>query len=290
MLTMRVMSLACLVVVGLPLLVAAMESRASAQEVSEARAPKPSLTTAKIDVKPIVAKLKTGDGPRIQEALDEARLAGPAAAAAAPSIAEAVTLGLSLPLTQSAVETLGELESEAGTAVLAQYAAHRNARLRRAAVKALIRSRGPAAIVALEHALADSDALVRGMAASGLGALKAKATVSELFLALDHRVNEAAVSIGQLCNPEQCEKLSAKLGKLPFDVVTGGLDQILFRPAVDVGDDTKVKVLGRIREQGTMEGNKFLKDVQRRAVSPTFSARLRQAIDQAVLATAGGAK
>lgn len=245
---------------------------------------------APIDVKPIVAKLKTGDEAQIKEALDEARLAGPTGAAAASAVAEVLTRGLSLPLTQSAIETLGDLESPDGSAALSRYASHRNAKVRRAAVKALTRTKGAAASGALKRALSDSDAVVRGTAASGLGALKAKDAVPDLFTALDHRVNEAAVSIGQLCSAEQCEQLAGKLGKIPFDVVTGGLDQVLFRPVADVPDDAKVKIVGRIREQGTIEGNKFLRDVQKRAVAPAASARVRQAIDQAVMATAGGAQ
>ena len=240
-----------------------------------------------IDVKPIVAKLKSGDEGQIKDALDEARLAGPAGAAAAPTVAEILTRGVSLPLTQSAIETLGDLESESGSAALAQYAVHRNAKVRRAAVKSLTRTKGAAAATAMKRALSDSDAVVRGTAASGLGALKAKDAVPELFVALDHRVNEAAALIGQLCNVEQCEQLAAHLGKVPFDVVTGGLDQVLFRPVADVNDDAKVKIIGRIREQGTLEGNKFLKDVQKRWPAGS-SPRVRQAIDQAVMATAGG--
>jgi hypothetical protein len=242
-----------------------------------------------IDVKPIVAKLKSGDEGQIKDALDEARLAGPPGAAAAPVVAEILTRGLSLPLTQSAIETLGDLESETGSAALSQYAVHRNAKVRRAAVKSLTRTKGAAAGTALKRALSDGDPVVRGTAASGLGALKAKEAVPELFVALDHRVNEAAVSIGRLCNPEQCEQLAGKLGKVPFDVITGGLDQVLFRPTAEVSDDAKVKVIGRIREQGTIEGNKFLRDVQKRWPAGS-SPRVRQAIDQAVMATAGGAQ
>lgn len=244
---------------------------------------------APIDVKPLVAKLKTGEEEQIRAALDDARLAGPGAAAAAPAIAEALARGLSLSLTQAAVETLGDLESDAGSVALAQYATHRNAKVRRSAIKALTRTKGAAAAGALKRALADGDAVVRGTAASGLGALKAKDAVGELFVALDHRVNEAAASIGQLCAVEQCEQLAGKLGKLPFDVVTSGLDPVLFRPAAEISDDAKVKIIGRIRELGTAEGNKFLRDVQKRWPE-TGSKRVRQSIDQAVLATSGGAK
>lgn len=254
---------------------------------------KPDPTEAKkpapIDVKPIVAKLKSGEEEQIKAALDDARLAGPPAAAAAPAIAEALGKGLTLSVTQSAIETLGDLESDAGSAVLAQYATHRNLKVRRAAVKSLVRAKGAAAAPALKRALSDGDPVVRGTAASGLGALKARETVPDLFVALDHRVNEAAASIGQLCNMEQCEQLAGRVGKVPFDVMTGGLDPVLFRPAAEINDDAKVKIVGRIRELGTMEGNKFLRDVQKRWPE-NGSKRVRQAIDQAVLATSGGAQ
>ncbi len=123
------------------------------------------------------------------------------------------------------------------------------------------------------------------MAATGLGSMKAKDTVGDLFVALDHKVAEAAASIGQLCSGAECDRLAGKLGSVPFDVVTGGLDQMLFRPAADVSDDTKIKVVGRVRELGTAEANRFMRDVQAKWPK-TWSARVKQAIDQAVLATA----
>jgi HEAT repeat protein len=253
---------------------------------------KPKPTDARrpsIDVKPLVPKLESGDEAQIRSALDEVRIAGPAGAPAAPAIAKALSQGLSFALAQSAIETLGEAESEAGSAVLAQYASHRDPKLRRAAVKALTRTKGAAAAAALRRSLSDPDAVVRGTAASGLGTLKAKDAVPDLFVALDHRVNEAAASLGMLCNVEQCDQLAAKLGKLPFDVVTGGLDQVLFRPTAEISDDAKIKVIGRIRELGTIEANKFLREVQKRWPQGS-SPRVRQSIDQAVLATSGGAQ
>lgn len=280
-------------IAGLGIALASSDAAAQKPADKDKKDKKPATSSAPaappVDVKPIVAKLKTGDDAQVKDALDEARLAGPGGAAAAPVVAEILTRGLSLQLTQSAIETLGDLESEAGSAALVQYTTHRNSKVRRAAVKSLTRTKGAVAGPALKRALSDGDAVVRGTAASGLGALKAKDAVPELFIALDHRVNEAAASIGQLCTMEQCEQLAAKLGKVPFDVVTGGLDQVLFRPAADINDDAKVKIIGRIREQGTIEGNKFLRDVQKRWPAGQ-SPRVRQAIDQAVMATAGGAR
>src|SRR5260370_1339753 len=85
---------------------------------------------------------------------------------------------------------------------------------------------------------------------------KLKSGATDLFNALAPGVNEAAVSIGQLCNPSECDQLAGRLGKLPFDVVTSGLDQILFRPQAEVSDDAKVKLIGRLRELGTGEANR----------------------------------
>jgi hypothetical protein len=120
-----------------------------------------------------------------------------------------------------------------------------------------------------------------------LGGIKAHDAIGDLFIALDHRVGEAAASIGQLCTPAECVQFADHLGRQPFDVMTGGFDQILFRPTNEVDDDTKIKMVGKLRELGTKEVNAFLRDVQKRW-PPKGSARVKYAIDQAVNATGGG--
>jgi hypothetical protein len=273
------------IVVAVVLVGLAVSAVAASQPPPEAK-PAPAAPKT-IDVKPLVTKIKTGEEGPMKEAFDELRIAGTGGAAAAPAIAEALSRGLSLDLTRAAIETLGDLESDAGSAAVARYTVHRNLQIRRAAVKALVRTKGAPATPAFKHALSDSDPAVRSTAASGLGALKAKDAVPDLFVALDHRVDEAAASIGQLCNPQQCEELVGKLGKHPFDVVTGGLDQALFR--AEIPDETKVKIIGQVRELGTIEANKFLRNVQGRWPA-NGSKRVRQSLDQAVLATSGGAQ
>lgn len=258
----------------------------AAPKAAPAAAPKP---VPKGNVGPAVAKLNGTDEGQIRSGLDDLRLLGPAGAAGAGAVADLLNKGLNDALTIQAIDTLSDIESPDGSTVLALYASHRNVSLRRAAVKALTRTKGPAAATALRKALGDQDAQVRGVAASGLGSLKAKDAVGDLFTALDHKVVEAAASIGQLCNAEQCEQLAGKIGKLPFDVVTGGLDQVLFRPASDISDDSKIKVIGRIRELGTGEANRYLKDVEKRLPKDT-SARIRQSVEQAVKATTGGSQ
>jgi hypothetical protein len=243
----------------------------------------------KVDVTAAIAKIKSGNEGDIQKGLDDLRVAGRDGAAGATEVANLLGRGLNDMLTNQAIDTLGDLESPDGSPVLVLYTNHRNVAFRRAAVKALIRTKGNVAAAALREALGDPDPQVRGIAASGLGGIKAKEAVPDLFVALGHKISEAAASIGQLCNAEQCEQLGAMIGKLPFDVVTGGLEQVLARPTAEVSDDSKIKVIGRVREVGTGEANKFLKDVQGRMTKDT-SPRVKQALDQAVKATTGGSQ
>ena len=231
-------------------------------------------------------KLKSTDPAQIKSALDDVRTAGKGGAAAAPLIAALLDRGLTVALAQAALETSSDLESELASPSIVPYAQHRNVAVRRAAVKALVHTKGPLAIKALRRALSDDDAMVRGVAASGLGTLKAKDAVPDLFTALDHKIPESAAALGQLCAPDQCDQLASRLGREPFDVVSGGLEQVLFRPTTEIGDDTKVKIVERVRELRTKEANKFLADVRSRWPA-NGSARVRQALDQGVQATAG---
>jgi len=233
------------------------------------------------------ADLKSGDQGKIRAALDEIRMAGKGPGSPyAGTIVELLQRGVPTTVAEAALDTLGDLEAESASPVIAQYMEHRNARVRQAATKALVKTKGPVAVRALRHALSDQDPMVRGVAANGLGALKAKEAVPDLFLALDHRINEASTSIGMLCNPQECEQLASRIGKFPFDVMGAGIEQALFRP--DVSDDSKIKLLGHVRELGTQDANKFLREVVKKWPK-TGSARVKQSLDQAVQATGGGA-
>jgi HEAT repeat protein len=235
-----------------------------------------------------VKRLKSGDPSQIKSALDDVRVSGKAGAAAVPVIVDLVERGEPPALTQAAIDTLADTESEAGSVALAWYARHRNVGLRRAAVQALAHTRGAVAIKALRVALSDPDPGVRGLSATGLGTLKAKEAIGDLFVALDHKVAESSASIGKLCAGNECDKLAAKLGggSLPFEVVTSGLDQALLRGPPDVSDDIKIKIVARVRELGTAEAHRFLSEILAKWPK-SGSQRVKQAIDQAVLATSG---
>jgi HEAT repeat protein len=286
---LAVASFVCAATLGL--LVPVTRARARAQGAHPSSKSAASLPAGPaFTMTPAVAQaLRSGDDAQVRAALDDVRMAGKGAQAAAPILAELLQRGLSTSLTEAALDTLGDVEAESASVAIAWYAAHRNVTLRRAAVRALARTKGPAAAKALRGALHDSDAAVRGVAATGLGALKAKDAVGELFVAFDHGVPEGAAAIGQLCAPAECRAFAGRLERAPFDVMSSGFEQILFRPAAEISDDEKVTVIGKIRELGTLEANKFLLDVQKRWPA-SWSSRVKQALEQAVLATAGGAQ
>ena len=94
--------------------------------------------------------LAAGTTAQIRAGLDEVRTAGTQGAPAAPANAEVLSKGLSLDLTMAAIETLGDTESEQGSAAIVPYTTHRNVKVRRAAVKSLTRTKGNVAAAAFK--------------------------------------------------------------------------------------------------------------------------------------------
>ena len=242
-------------------------------------APKPML-----DVKAIDTQLRSQDAAQITVGLTAMRAGSREAAPLVPVVERLLDRGLPSPVAKSAIDALAEMGLPSSTTVIARYTHHRDVEVRRAAVSALRRTRGPDAIPTLRAALSDSDNRVRSAAASGLGSLNAVDTMDDLYRALDHKVLEAAAAIGQICKGEACDRFVARAGKLPLPVLTSGIDQLLFRPASEVSDDQKVKMIGEVRELGTQEVNRYLNDVLGRWPA-TGSARVKAALDQAVQAT-----
>lgn len=240
----------------------------------------------KVDAQKLKAELESGDADRIGAALDALAKAGAAGAAAAPAVEALLKKGLSAELTLKALEAAGALKQSSSSAAIAPYVRHRSEDVRRAAAKALSKTKGPDAVKALKHALRHRDAQVRGIAATGLGTLGAKDALPDLFKALAHSVPEAAASIGQLCEPKDCDKFADLTGKHQFDIMSSGFDQILFRAEKEMPEEQKIKVVGRLRELGTKEAGKYLADVKGRWPE-AWSKRVKQAIDAAVKATGG---
>ena len=243
--------------------------------------------TPKIDLARIKAALESGDERRITPALEELEKAGESAKEAAPLVEALLRQGSSASVLEKALAAAGALKQQSSSAAIAPYVRHRTPDVRRIAAKTLIKTKGPEAVKALRQALRSTDAVVRGTAATGLGALGAKEAVGDLFGALDKNVGEAAASIGQLCSGPECDKLLDRVGKQPFEIMSSGFDQLLFRPAAEVPDEQKIRVVGRLRELGTKESGAFLADVAERWPKD-WSAKVKQALDAALRAIGTG--
>lgn len=206
---------------------------------------------------------------------------------AAPLLIELLGRGGTQKVLEEALKTAAKLKAASLSAAVAPYVQHRAPDLRHAAVRALLKTKGPAALEALKKGLRSPDALVRGTSATGLGELGAHEALDDLFRAFDHGVAEAGAAIGQLCTPDECEKFAGRTGRVAFDVMVTGFDQILFRS--DIPEDAKIRLVGRLRELGTPEVGKYLGDVGERWPKD-WSKKVKQALDSAARAVAGGAK
>jgi HEAT repeat protein len=220
---------------------------------------------------------------RITEALGVAAKAGAGAESMAPAIEEMLRRGAPKDLAKRGLEALGALGSRSSSAVVRTYLGHRDADLRQAAVRALANTKGPEAVEGFKEGLRASDPVVRGFSASGLGTLGAAPALPDLFLALDHNVKEAAAAIGRLCVAADCERFAAKLGSIPLDVMTTGLELILFREA-PLPDDALLGIVGKLGGLHTPEADKYLNDVQARWPAGA-SAKVKQALISAASRT-----
>jgi HEAT repeat protein len=260
-----------------------LSSHGALAEGGKAKAGKPAVT---VNVAALTERLKSSDSAEVEKALGEAKAAGKGAMPLAPAVEDLLRRGTSPAMALLALGVLADIGGPGSTASIQPYLHHRSPELRKKALTTLVKTGGPTAIRSLRDALSDSDPGVRGIAASGLGTLKGRDAMADLFLALDHQVTEAAASIGQLCTAEECDKFSAKTGTFGLDVMTSGFDQILFRPTTEISDDQKIRIVERVRELGTQEANKYLRDLQSRWPAGT-SPKVKLAIDQGVIATAG---
>lgn len=249
--------------------------------------------------------LESGNEADKLSALGEmGQASGTAVAPTAALVNELLARGASVAVLENALEVTGRLAQRSSSAAVAPYVRHRVPSLRRAATRALGKTGGPEAIAALRGALRGSDASLRGSAANGLAALGAKETVPDLFAVLIHPqgacgcaqgdaaceakceaderlIPEAAAAIGKLCAPAECDKFSAELGKLPFDLMQVGLEPILLRPETEISEQQKLGLLERLRKFQTKEARAFLQTVKTRYPA-NGSARIKLALDDAV--------
>lgn len=257
-------------------------ARAGAADAPKApQAPK-AAGAPKLDVARLSLDLRSGDSGRIERALEEIGRAGPEGVALAQPLSELLVRGASVEIVRKAISVAGGIGASELSPALAQYVRHRAPEVRQLAVRALVATGGPSAVEALRRALRGSDPALRELAATGLGGLGARQALPDLVAALDHRVFAAARSIGQLCAGEACERFLGRLGKLPLEVVTDGLEPMLFRPESDVPTALKLEIIDRVSLLGTEPAQGWLKGVLRTwpaAGDPKVKKALEKATD-----------
>lgn len=258
---------------------------AAAPGDAAAQRKRPPTAAPSVDAQAIAQKVRSLDPAQVLEALGAARDAGADAAPAAPAIEALLGRGATVPVAKAAIEALGAIGQVTSSAALRPYAKHRIPELRRGAIKALLRTGGAEALAAFEEGLRSSDGILRGDSASGLGSLRATAALPDLFVALERDVPEATGAIGQLCDQASCRRLVGLLGKVAFDVMTSGIDPILFRQD-PLPDDLLLEIVGQLRDLGTPEAGRYLADVEARWPA-TGSQAVKQAVQAAVSSIPG---
>src|SRR5688572_17231811 len=190
-------------VLAIGLVLAAPAGAAEPTPLQKAAQKKPAKST--LDSERLKKAIDSGEEAQVLAALSElAAVAEPDRAAAAELSDLVLARGGSAKVLLQALEVTGKLAQKSSTVALAPYVKHRQAEVRKAAALALIQTGGPEAVQALRDALRGSDAPLRGVAASGLGTLKAHEAVPDLFAVLPRGVGEAASAIGELCRGAEC--------------------------------------------------------------------------------------
>lgn len=226
---------------------------------SEATRPAPKAPELKkADLERLAKSLETGSEAELLASLAEIRALGPAGAPTAPLVEALLARGSSAPVLIAAFETGGALGVESTSPSIAPYVQHRKAEIRRSAASALGRTKGPVAVLTLRKALGSPDPSVRAIAAGLLGDLGATEAVSDLFAVLSHDTPEAALSIAELCTPEECDRLMALVGKLKFDTLEPAFVPLLVRPPAEVPEENQLRYVDRLRRMATASARAVL--------------------------------
>jgi HEAT repeat protein len=243
-----------------------------------------------LDLERVGRDLQSGEPERMLRALEAIAAAaerGDARAKqAAPLVEALLRRGASAEICARALGVAGLLGLESLSAAMAPYVRHRIPEVRHAAARALARTGGPDAALALRRALRSQDATLRVLAARGLGELGATDALADLEALLERGMAEAAAPIARLCSRERCQALLAKASELPFAVLAESCDTLLFRPSAEVPDAVKIQAIDRLQASQAQEAAKVLQDLQRRWPK-AGSAAVKKALDRAVEATRG---
>jgi HEAT repeat protein len=172
-------------------------------------------------------------------------------------------------------------QTSAGATLEEVTLTHRRADVRVASIQALLSCRTQSTATAVRARLGDLDPSVRSAAATALGELRDRESIEPLFRALDLQIYEAAGALARLVTGDAITQLTGYVGRMPFDVMTPALSELLARD--DVSERIKLNLIAQLQELGTAEAKIFLEDLGDSIPRNGPDARLRQAALDAAL-------
>ena len=226
-----------------------------------------------------VALLSAGDAAQIRAGIENLGLLG--SPRAVDPLAARIRRGLPAALLEAALDTLTVLGREEAGPVLFELTSHRRSEVRAKAIEGIIACRPRGADRALATALNDSEPRVRAAAALGLGQLGARTELDSLFLASDRGVGEASTALGQLAQAADVARILAYIGRVPLDLVSPALNEVLARR--DLPERNKLDVIAELQELATGEAKTFLRDFVASLPQNATTQSLRHAAEDAIL-------
>lgn len=226
------------------------------------------------EVAQAIEQLGGADAAQVRGAIESLGLLGDAAAV--EPLSTRIRRGLPPELLDAAVDALMVLGRPEAGPVLFELTGHRRPEVRVRAIQAIGATRPRGADRVLVQALGDGDANVRAAAATALGELGASSAADALFQALDRRLPEAAVALGRVARPAEVTRFLGYLGRLPFDLVTPALREMLQRS--ELAERSRLEIVQRLAELATPEVASFLGQV----ASGLPAGNIRRAAEDAV--------
>ncbi len=167
---------------------------------------------------------------------DEARAADAATALgktndskAVEALVAALDAGTTPKVAVAECAALGVKKDARAIPILLQYAHHRAAEVRKAALGALALMSDKRATTALSDGLGDSDAEVRAAAARGIADRRDKSAEDRLIKLMEHRDASAASALAAIATPQLAHRLSEMLGSVPDPILCTALGEMLKR-------------------------------------------------------------
>ncbi|MBL8680939.1 MAG: HEAT repeat domain-containing protein [Myxococcales bacterium] len=180
-------------------------------------------------------------------------------------VVELIRRGNSDRVTDTAIETLGQLARPEAIDELSTLLRHRRVAARAEAVESLAKIQDPRVRGLIESALHDSAPEVRAAAAVALGTIGNRQSVTLLFRAFERGVPEAAAAIGRIGSADDAvsgdaahdsedprrtsrrQTLSMWITHASISVLLSGFEQFLNRR--DVPSAVKIKIIERLEQR-----------------------------------------